>query len=439
MREAQQARHPRDRHRRHQRRPEPVRYPIPGNDDAIRAITLFSRMVARRSRRGERSRAEGRETAVDIAAASAAHRRPPRRWPRPAATSRLVRRPASRRTRSPTPPRPTDRASGRPGAAGPVAHHGIHAPPGRRPTERRPCAGGIMAISASQVKELRETTDAGMMDCKKALHGGRRRHGEGGRVPAQEGHRRRPPRRPAAPPSQGLVGCVHPPRRQGRRAGRGQLRDRFRGAHATTFKALVHNVAMHIAAATPGRGDARRGRPRRASRRSRRSTAAQMREQGKPETMIDKIVDGQARQVLQRSLPARAEVRQGSGPDGRGLHQVRHREARREHAGPPLLALRDRRVDLASAGAPATRRGFPGHAPPPRKDPHGQTSASPASCSNSVARRWPTETTSSGTPTSPRSRRPSPRPCRTTSRWASSSGPATSFGPARRTSRSSAA
>ena len=52
-----------------------------------------------------------------------------------------------------------------------------------------------MAISAAMVKELREKTGAGMMDCKKALvevdgdlqegfDRFRRRHGQGRRVPA---------------------------------------------------------------------------------------------------------------------------------------------------------------------------------------------------------------------------------------------------------------
>ena len=34
-----------------------------------------------------------------------------------------------------------------------------------------------MAITAAMVKELREMTGAGMMDCKKALTRDRRRHG----------------------------------------------------------------------------------------------------------------------------------------------------------------------------------------------------------------------------------------------------------------------
>ena len=36
-----------------------------------------------------------------------------------------------------------------------------------------------MAITAGMVKELREMTGAGMMDCKKALTEARRQHGKG--------------------------------------------------------------------------------------------------------------------------------------------------------------------------------------------------------------------------------------------------------------------
>ena len=36
-----------------------------------------------------------------------------------------------------------------------------------------------MAITAAMVKELREMTGAGMMDCKKALSRDRRRYGQG--------------------------------------------------------------------------------------------------------------------------------------------------------------------------------------------------------------------------------------------------------------------
>ena len=57
-----------------------------------------------------------------------------------------------------------------------------------------------MAISASMVKELREKTGAGMMDCKKALV-----EVDGDLEKAVDWLRQkgmaRPPRRPAAPPA----------------------------------------------------------------------------------------------------------------------------------------------------------------------------------------------------------------------------------------------
>ena len=40
-----------------------------------------------------------------------------------------------------------------------------------------------MAITAAMVKELREMTGAGMMDCKKALSRNRRRYGQSCRIP----------------------------------------------------------------------------------------------------------------------------------------------------------------------------------------------------------------------------------------------------------------
>ena len=80
-------------------------------------------------------------------------------------------------------------------------------------------------ITTALVKELRERTGAGMMDCKRALARGRRRHrgrdrlaaqegSGGGRQEGQPGHQRGPDR--------------HGADRHGRGAGRGQRRDRLR-------------------------------------------------------------------------------------------------------------------------------------------------------------------------------------------------------------------
>jgi len=49
--------------------PTLVTFPIPGNDDAIRAITLFTRVVAESIEEGRQSRAEGKEQGVDMAEA----------------------------------------------------------------------------------------------------------------------------------------------------------------------------------------------------------------------------------------------------------------------------------------------------------------------------------------------------------------------------------
>ena len=49
--------------------PTPITFPIPGNDDAIRSITLFARTVAESIEEGKRMRGEGRDVSVDMAAA----------------------------------------------------------------------------------------------------------------------------------------------------------------------------------------------------------------------------------------------------------------------------------------------------------------------------------------------------------------------------------
>jgi small subunit ribosomal protein S2 len=51
--------------------PNLVTYPIPGNDDAIRSINLFARVVAQSIDQGKQARAEGRDQ-VDMAAAAPA-------------------------------------------------------------------------------------------------------------------------------------------------------------------------------------------------------------------------------------------------------------------------------------------------------------------------------------------------------------------------------
>ena len=47
--------------------PNLVDFPIPGNDDAIRAITLFTRVVAESIEEGRKTRNEGVDKGVDMA------------------------------------------------------------------------------------------------------------------------------------------------------------------------------------------------------------------------------------------------------------------------------------------------------------------------------------------------------------------------------------
>ena len=62
-------------------------------------------------------------------------------------------------------------------------------------------------ISAKDVAALRKITGAGMMDCKKALRGDRRRHRARQGLAAREGHRRRGEAQRAATPTRARSRC----------------------------------------------------------------------------------------------------------------------------------------------------------------------------------------------------------------------------------------
>ena len=138
--------------------PDPVDFPIPGNDDAARAISLYCDLIARASLDGM-SEAMG-AAGVDLgemrgAEPSKRSFRPPRR---PAA-KRRGRDPAAQsatpqRLKSPQPPRKIPNDS---------LFSGTASAPGQRQETRHG------SFTAAQVKELRDATGAGMMDAKKAL------------------------------------------------------------------------------------------------------------------------------------------------------------------------------------------------------------------------------------------------------------------------------
>ena len=186
--------------------PELVQYPIPGNDDAIRANSLLARVIAdaveegryiaakrdpgnapvdahRPSRRRRsppsrprpatpRPRAQAEREARLAAARDATPRRPSRRG---AAAPRSCRpSPTPSPTAEPEPPTPTAVDEPVAEAAGRRVEHHRHRHPrrrrrhARRDRDRRD-RGELMAFTAKDVQALRQATGAGMMDAKKAL------------------------------------------------------------------------------------------------------------------------------------------------------------------------------------------------------------------------------------------------------------------------------
>ena len=146
-----------------------------------------------------------------------------------------------------------------------------------------------MDITASMVKELREKTGVGMMDCKEALKEC------GGEIAQAVDYLRK-------------KGIATAQKRGGRATSEGQVQSYIHGggkigvlveinsetdfsAKTDDFSEFVKNIAMHIAAANPICVD-RESIPEDILEKEREIYATQARESGKPEKIIDKIVEG---------------------------------------------------------------------------------------------------------------------------------------------------
>lgn len=146
-----------------------------------------------------------------------------------------------------------------------------------------------MEISASRVKELRELTNAGMMDCKKALQ-----ECGGDMEKAAEWLRKKgiasAAKKEGRATNQGLVEAyIH----QGGQIGvliEVSCETDF-VARTPDFKEMVRNLAMHIAAAAPLAITREEVDPAHVAKEA-EIYRAQVREQGKPENIIDRIVQG---------------------------------------------------------------------------------------------------------------------------------------------------
>ena len=144
-------------------------------------------------------------------------------------------------------------------------------------------------ITASLVKELREKTGAGMMDCKKALE-----ESAGDVEKAIEFLRIRglskAAKKAGRDTSEGLVfSYIHPGSRIGVLVEVNCETDFV--ARTDDFQNLVKNLAMHIAAAAP-LGVTRDDIPADLLAKEKEVFRAQALEEGKPAAVVDKIVQG---------------------------------------------------------------------------------------------------------------------------------------------------
>jgi elongation factor Ts len=153
-----------------------------------------------------------------------------------------------------------------------------------------------MVIGADQVKELRERTGAGMMECKKALEETRGDveaaidllRARGAAKAAKRGERET---------RQGMIGSyVHTDGKLGVLV-EVQCETDF-VARNEIFKQLARDLAMHIAAKNPLALDAA-GIARDVVERERAVYLEQVRNEGKPANIHEKIVEGKLRRFYQ--------------------------------------------------------------------------------------------------------------------------------------------
>jgi elongation factor Ts len=149
------------------------------------------------------------------------------------------------------------------------------------------------------VKDLRDKTNAGMMDCKKALQ-----ENAGDMEKAVDYLRQK-----------GLAKAL---KRSGREASEGVIHAYIHGggrmgvlvevncetdfaAKSEDFLEFAKNIAMHIAASNPA-GIQQEDIPEETVQRERAIFMAQARETGKPENILEKMVDGKMRKFFEESV-----------------------------------------------------------------------------------------------------------------------------------------
>lgn len=156
-----------------------------------------------------------------------------------------------------------------------------------------------MAITASEVKELRDRTGAGMLECKKALE-----ESSGDVEAAIDLLRARgaakAAKREGKEATEGAVGSyVHMNGRIGVLIEVNCETDFV--ARTDDFQQLVRDLAMHIAASRP-LGVSSDDVPADVVERERAVYAKQVQEEGKPENLHERIVEGKMKRFYQESV-----------------------------------------------------------------------------------------------------------------------------------------
>ena len=163
-----------------------------------------------------------------------------------------------------------------------------------------------MAITTEQIKELREATGAGILDCRKALE-----QADGDFDKAVDFLREK--------------GLATAAKRADREASEGVVELYSHGngrvgvmvevncetdfvARSEAFRTFAHEVALQIAAAAPRLCQSRSTSQKQEFEHEREIARNRAREEGKPEAMLDKIVDRADRKVQGRSGPSATAV-----------------------------------------------------------------------------------------------------------------------------------
>ncbi len=195
-------------------------------------------------------------------------------------------------------------------------------------------------ITAAQVKELREKTNAPMMDCKNALTEAKGDMEAAVIILRKKGVATAAKKADRVTSEGSVASYIHAGGKIGVLVEVNCESDFV--ARTDDFKGLVHDIAMHIAASDPKFIRKEDVTPE-AFEKEKDIYRAQAAQTGKPRGGGRKDRRRQDGQVLRGGLPVRAALHQGPDHDRVATYRYRDRQARREHLSQALRALQSGR------------------------------------------------------------------------------------------------